>query len=161
MANEAGTNLRQIPNRELSRRNCLGRPAGFKVGVPLFVHHSRLRSWPRNCLQHPYFGPFRIITIVGSRIHVRCSRRLGGELLCASKQLRHYHSPDDLCWEEWRLSNGEVERNDLENAASPEQADELKDMTGDEMAVDGYYVVEGIARHEYIPGWEVLTLCDG
>ena len=79
-------------------------------------------------------------------MHVRCSPRLGGELLCAPKQLRHYHSPDDLSWDVWRLSDSEVERIDLENAASPEEADELEEMTTDEMAVDGYYVVAGIAR---------------
>ena len=99
-------------------------------------------------LQDPYFGPYRIIRIDGSRIHVRCSPRVGGELLCAPKQLRHYHSPDNLSWDEWRLSDSEVGRIDLENAASPEEADELKEMTADEMAVDGYYVVASIARHE-------------
>ena len=29
------------------------------------------------------------------------------------------------------------------------------------MAVDGYYVVAGIARHEYKQGCKFLTLCDG
>ena len=29
------------------------------------------------------------------------------------------------------------------------------------MAVDGYYVVAGIARHEYKQGWNILTLWDG
>ena len=29
------------------------------------------------------------------------------------------------------------------------------------MAVDGYYVVAGIDRHEYKQGWKFLTLCDG
>ena len=125
------------------------------------VHHSRLPSWPRNCLRDPYFGPYRIIRIDGSRIHVRCSPRLGGELLCARKQLRHYHSPDDLSLDEWRFSNSEVERIDLEHAASPEEADELEEMTADEMAVHGYYVVAGIARHEYKQGWKLLTLWDG
>ena len=114
-----------------------------------------------NCLQDPYFGPYHIIRIDGSRIHVRCSPRLGGELLCAPKQLRHYHSPDDLSWDDWLLSDSEIERIDLENAASPEEADELEDMTADEMAVDGYYVVAGIARHEYKQGWKFLTLWDG
>ena len=61
----------------------------------MLVHHSRLPTWPRNCLQDPYLGPYHIIRIDGSRIHVRCSPRLGGELLCAPKQLRHYHSPDE------------------------------------------------------------------
>ena len=50
---------------------------------------------------------------------------------------------------------------DLENAVSPEEADELEEMTADEMAVDGYYVVAGIARHEYKQGWKFLTLWDG
>ena len=161
MANQAGTNLRHIRDRELSRRNRLRRPASFKVGDLVLVHHSRLPSWPRNCLQDPYFGPYGIIRIDGSRIHVRCSPRLGGELLGAPKQLRHHHSPDDLSWDEWRLSDSEVERIDLDNAASPEEADELEEMTADEMAIDGYYVVADIARHEYKQAWKFLTLWDG
>ena len=80
-----------------------------------------------HCLQDPYFGPYRIIRVDGSRIHVRCSPRLGGELLCAPKQLRHYHSPDELSWDEWRLPDCEVKRIDLENAATPEEADELEE----------------------------------
>ena len=149
MANQAGTNLRHIPNRELSRQNRLRRPASFKVGDLVVVDHSRLPSRPRNCLQDAYFGPYHIIRIDGSRIHVRCSPRLGGEQLCAPKQLRHDHSPDDLSWDDWRLSDSEVEPIDLENAVSPEEADKLEEMTADEMAVDGYYVVAGIAHHEY------------
>ena len=34
-------------------------------------------------------------------------------------------------------------------------------MTANEVAVDGYYVVAGIARHEYKQGWNFLTLWDG
>ena len=161
MANQAGTNLRHIRERELSRRNRQRRPARFKVGDLVLVHRSRLLSWPRSCLQDPYFGPYRIITIDGSRIHVRCSPHVGGELLCAPKQLRHYHSPDSLSWDEWRLSDSEVERVDPENAASPQGADEMEEMTADEMAVDGYYVVAAIARHEYEQDWKFLTLWDG
>ena len=161
MANQAATNLRHICDRELSRRNRLRRRASFKVGDLVLVYHSRLPSWQRNCLQNPHFGPYRIIRIDGSRIHVRCSPRLGGELLCAPKQLRHYHSPDNLSWDESRLSDSEVERIDLENAASREELDELEEMTADEMTVDGYYVVAGIARHEYKQGWKFLNLWDG
>ena len=50
---------------------------------------------------------------------------------------------------------------DLENTASPEEADKLKEMSADEMAGDGYYVVAGIACHEYRQGWKFLTLWDG
>ena len=75
--------------------------------------------------------------------------------------MRQYHPPDDLSWDEWRLSDSEVERIDPENAASPEEADELAEMTADEIAVDGYYVVARIAGHEYKRGWKLLTLWDG
>ena len=92
---------------------------------------------------------------------MRCSPRLGGELLCASKQLRHYHSPDKLSWDEWSLSDREVECIDVENAANPEEADELEGITADEMAVDGHYVVADIAPHENKQGWQFLTLWDG
>ena len=118
----------------------------------MLVHHSRLPSWPRNCLQYPFFVPYRIIRIDGSTIHVRCSPRLGGELLCTPKQLRHYHSPNDLSWDQWRLTDTEVERIDLENAANPKEADELDEMTADETAVDGYYAVADIAHREYQQG---------
>ena len=52
------------------------------------------------------------------------------------------------------ISDSEVERIDLENAASPDEADKLEEMTADETAVDGYYVLAGIARHEYKQGWK-------
>ena len=70
MANQAGTKLRHIRDHELSRQNRLRRPASFNVGDLILVRHSSLLSWPRNCLQDPYFGPYRIIRIDGSRIHV-------------------------------------------------------------------------------------------
>ena len=124
----------------------------------MLVHHSRLPTWPGNSLQDPYFGPYRSIKIDGSRIHVRRSPRRGRGLLCAPKQLRHYHWPDKLSWEKWRLSDREFERIDLDNAANPEEADELEGMTADEMAVDGYYVVAGIERQEYKKGWKFHTL---
>ena len=48
----------------------------------------------------------------------------------------------------------------LENSASWQEADELEEITADEMAVDGYYVVAGIARDEYKQGWKCLSLWD-
>ena len=152
LANQAGTNLKHVGERQLRRQNGLRRPAGFEVGDLVLVHHSRPPSWPHNCLQDPYFGPYRIVRIDGSRIHVRCSPRPRGELLCAPKQLRNYHSPADLSWDEWRLSDKLVKKVDLQNAASPDKADKLEEMTAEEMAVDGYYVVAGIARQEYRQG---------
>ena len=54
-----------------------------------------------------------------------------------------------------------MERIDLKNGANPEESDELEEMTADEMAVNGCYVLAGIARHEYKEGWKFLTLWDG
>ena len=75
--------------------------------------------------------------------------------------MRHYHSPDDLSWDEWRLSDSEVKRIDVENAPSPEEADKLEEMTAEEMAANGYYVAAGIACQEYKQGCKFLTLWDG
>ena len=132
----ARANLKHVRERWLTRRNRTRRPPSFKVVDLVLVHHSRLPTWPRNCLQDPFFGPYRIIKISGSRIHVWPSPRLSGELLCAPKQLRHYHSPDELSWDECCLSDREVERINLENAANPEEADEVEEMNADEMAVN-------------------------
>ena len=79
---------------------------------------------------------------------MRCSPCLGGELLCAPKQLRHYTSPDELSWEGWRPSDREDYRIHLENAVNPEEEDELEEVTAHEMAVDCYYMVAGTERHE-------------
>ena len=41
-----------------------------------------------------------------------------------------------------------MEKIDLQNAASPKEADNLDAMTAENMAVDGYYIVAGIVRRE-------------
>ena len=115
----------------------------------MLMHHSRFPTWLCNCLQDPFIGPYCIINKIRSRINVRCSPRLGGELLVAPKQWRHYQSRDNMCWDEWRLTDKEFERIDLENAAQPEETHKLEEMTADEMAGNGYYVVASTARHAY------------
>ena len=50
---------------------------------------------------------------------------------------------------------------DPKSPADPEEADKLEEITVDEMAVDGYYVVAGIARHEHQLASNFLTLRDG
>ena len=152
--------LKRVREREVTKCNRLRRPASFRGGDLVLVHHAQLPSWPRNCLQDRFFGPYSIVTINGSRIHVRCSHRLGSELLCAPKQPRHYHSPYDLSRDEWRVTDKDFKRIDLENA-TPEDADKLEEMTADEMAVDGNCMFAGIARREYKQGWKFLTLWDG
>ena len=63
--------------------------------------------------------------------------------------MNHYHSADELSWDEWWLSDRVVGKIDLQNAASLEETDKLEEMTPEETAVDGYYVVAGFARHKY------------
>ena len=89
LANLARANVKHVRERKLTNRT--RRPATFKVGDLVLVHHLQLPTSPRNCLQDPYFGPYSMIKIYGSRIHVRCIPRLGGELLWARNQLTHYH----------------------------------------------------------------------
>ena len=55
----------------------------FKVGDLALVDHARLPSWPRNCLQDPYFGPYRIISIDGSRINIWLAAFVMVELRCS------------------------------------------------------------------------------
>ena len=103
VANLARANLKHFRHRGFTRSKGTRRTATLKVGDFVLVHHSPMPRWPRNCLQDPYFGPCRIIKIDGYRM--RCSSRLGGELLCAPKKMRHYHSPDKLSWDDWHLSD--------------------------------------------------------
>ena len=70
LANLARAKLKQVREHELTRRDGTRHPATFKVGDLVLVHHSRLPTWPRNCLQDPYFGPYCTMKIHGSRIHV-------------------------------------------------------------------------------------------
>ena len=95
LATLARANLKHVQERELTSRN-----RTRDLGDLVVVHHSRLPTGPCNCLPDPFFGPHRIIKINGSRFHVRCSLRLGGQLLCVPKQVRHYHSPGELSWDE-------------------------------------------------------------
>ena len=89
-------NLKHVCERELTRRNRTRQPTDFKVDNLVLVQNSRLPSWLCNWLQDPFFRADHMKGIDGSRIHVRCSPRLDGELLCAPKQLNHYGSPDYL-----------------------------------------------------------------
>ena len=134
----ARASLKHVRERKFTRRNPMRRAANFRVGDRAVLHLSPLPSWPRNCLQDPFFGPYLIMRIDGSRIHGRCSRRLGGRLLCAPNHLTHYHSPDELSWDGCCLSDREEEHIDPQNAANLEESDKLEEMTADEMAVHGY-----------------------
>ena len=63
--------------------------------------------WPHSTSDDPYFGPYKILSMDGHRITVRCYPRLRGTLVCAAQHLKRYYDPEDLCGEEWELNNEE------------------------------------------------------
>ena len=56
--------------------------AFYQEGVWVLVHHSRLPAWPRSTSDDLYFRPYKILSVDGHRITVRCCPLLGGPL-CA------------------------------------------------------------------------------
>ena len=109
----------------------------------MLVHHSRLPAWPRTTSDDPYFGPYKILSVDGHRITLRCSPRLEGTLVCAAQQLKRYYDPEDLRGEEWELNDKEIAALDLQGAASPMKVGgELADMNAEEMAKEGFYLVK-------------------
>ena len=128
----------------------------------MLVHHSRLPAWRCSSSDEPYFGTYKILSVDGHRITVRCSPRLGGTLVWAPQQLKRYYDPEDLCGEEWELTDEEVAALDLQGAANPmEVVGELPDMNAEEMAKEGFYLVKLVIRHRYRQGWRFLTLREG
>ena len=125
----------------------------------MLVHQSRLPSWPPSTSDDPYFGPYKILSVDGHRITVRCSPCLGGTLVCAAQHLKRYHDPENLCGKEWELNDEEIAALDLQRAASPMEVEgELPDMNAEEMAKEGFYLVKSALRHRYRQGWRLLTL---
>ena len=119
----------------------------------MLVHHSRLPAWPHSTSDDPYFGPYKILSVDGHRITVRCSPRLGGTLVCAAQHLKRYYDPEDLCGEEWELNGEEIAALDLQGAASPVEVEgKLPNMNAEEMAKEGFYLVKSVLRHPYRQG---------
>ena len=128
----------------------------------MLVHHSRLPAWQRSTSDDPYFGPYKILSVDGPRITVRCSPRLGETLVCAAQHLTRYYDPEDLCREEWKLSDEEIATLDLQGAASPVEVEgELRDMNAQEMPKEGFYLVKLVLHHGYRQGRRFLTLWEG
>ena len=62
--------------------------------------------------------------------------------MCAAQQLKRYYDPEDLCGEEWELKDEEITPLDLQGAARPMEVEgQLTDMNAEEMAKEGFYMV--------------------
>ena len=151
--------LQRVRERQWHNKNKHRVPASSQAGDWVLVHHSWLPAWPRSTSNYPYFGPYKILSVDGQLITVRCSPRLGGTLVCAAPQLKHYSDPEDPCGEEWELNDEQIAALDLQDAASPMEVEgELPVMNAEEMAKEGFYLVKSIIQHRYRQGWCFLTL---
>ena len=106
--------LQRVREHQRSKKNKHRVPASYEEGHRVLVHHSRLHALPRSTSDDPYFGPYKILSVDGHRITVRCSPRLGKILVCASQQIKRYYDPEDLCGEEWELNDNEIAALDLQ-----------------------------------------------
>ena len=111
--------LQRVRERQWNKKNKHRVPATYQEGDWMLVHHSRLPAWPRSTSDDPYFGPYKILSVDGHRITVRCSPRLAGTLVCAAQHLEHYYDPEDLCGEEWELNDEEIAALDLQRGCQP------------------------------------------
>ena len=79
--------------------------------------------------------------------------------MCAAQHLKRYYDPEDLCGDEWELNDEEIAALDLQGAASPMEAEgDLPDVNAEEMAKEGFYLVESVLRHRYRQGWRFLKV---
>ena len=154
--------LQRVRERQWNKKNKHRVPTSYQEGDLVLVHHSRLPAWPRSTSDDPYFGPYKILSVDGHHITVRCSPRLGGTLVWTAQQLKRYYDPEDLCGEEWELNDEKIAALDLQGAASPMEVEgELPDMNAEEIAKEGFYLLKSVLRHRYCQGWHFLTLWEG
>ena len=135
---QAKTMLQRVRECQWNKKNKHGVPASYQEGDWVLGHHSRLPAWPPSTSDDPYLGPYKMLSVGGHRITVRCSPRLGRTLGCAAQQLKRHYDPEDLCGEEWELNDEEIAALDLQGAASRMEVEgELPDMNAKEMAKEG------------------------
>ena len=84
--------LQKVRERQWNKKNKHRVPASNQEGDWVLVHHSWLPAWPRSTSDDPYFGPYKILSLDGHRITVRCSPGLGGTVVFAAQQLKRYQT---------------------------------------------------------------------
>ena len=65
--------LQRLAERQWNKKNKHRVPASYQAGDWVLVHHSRLPAWRSSTSDDPYFGPYKILSVDGHRITVRCS----------------------------------------------------------------------------------------
>ena len=143
--------------------------ASYKIGDFVLVAAERLPNLPRNKLQFPWFGPFKVVEVFGGSCAVRVSPRMGGILQVGYPHLKHFW--EELLLKEDSEENSEVcqeavqaAKEDMDLDPAGEEAEEVSaavQMTEDEQKAPGFYNVETILRHDYKQGWRFLTKWEG
>ena len=68
--------LQRVRERKWTKKKRRRLLASWQEGDWVLVHHSRLAAWPGSTSDDPYFKPYKILTVDGHRITVRCPPRL-------------------------------------------------------------------------------------
>ena len=76
--------LQRMRERQWNKKNKNWVPDSYQEGEWVLVHHSPLPALPRSTSDDPYLGPYKILSVDGHRITVRCSPRLGGTMMFAA-----------------------------------------------------------------------------
>ena len=92
--------LQRVGEHQWNKKNKHRVPDSYQQGDWVLVHQNQLPAWPHSTSDDPYFGLYKILTVDGHRITVRCSSRLRGTLVCDAQQLKCYYDPEDLCGDE-------------------------------------------------------------
>ena len=73
MMDKAQAMLQRVRERQWNKKIKHRVPSSYQEGDCVLVHHSRLPAWPRSTSADPYLGPYKILSVDGHRITVRCS----------------------------------------------------------------------------------------
>ena len=63
----------RVWERQWNKKNKHRVPASYQEGDWVLVHRKRLPAWPGSTCDEPHFGPYKILSVDGQRITVRCS----------------------------------------------------------------------------------------
>ena len=80
--------LQRVGERQWNKKTKHTVPATEQEKDWVLMHHSRHPAWPRSTSDDPYFGPYKILSVDGHRITVRCFPQLEGTLVCPAQRLK-------------------------------------------------------------------------
>ena len=154
MQDKARKRLQKLREAYLHKANKGRQDASFKVDDYVLVHKRRFPQWKITKLGTQWFGPYRVIQVKHSALIVRTSPKLGGEIEVSYAFLKKFPACYDDDMEE------EANENDVDVAERDDAniQDQTEEMTVEEHAKEGFFMVEKIIKHKYKQGWRFLTM---